>query len=372
MEQYEHGASVTLDPMSAPNRYQNSNDPTALERYEHGGQVYDAAGKIGDWLDFSANINPLGLSEKILSTLAENLRGVVNYPDPNASELKRAISQRYHVPEKNLVVLNGAAEFFYLYLNVTRPKRVVLPVPSFSEYERAARAAGCDVKYFFTRAEENFSLDAEKLARTKADCVIVGRPNNPTGNLPDAEKILRLAEVSSVLVDESFIDFLDVQSVRNFVSEKISVVQSLTKIFAIPGLRLGFAVVEENLAARLNLAKDVWNVNFLAQKAGVAALSDEDFLRRTRAWLAAEKKFFAERLSKIRGVEIFPPSVNFILFRHEHAQEILHSLRREKILLRSCANFAGLDQTFLRSAIRSRKENLRLLDALKKILEGFK
>ncbi|MBR3499376.1 MAG: threonine-phosphate decarboxylase [Selenomonadaceae bacterium] len=358
--------------MSAPNRYQNSNDPTALERYEHGGQVYDAAGKIGDWLDFSANINPLGLSEKILATLAENLRGVVNYPDPNASELKRAISQRYNVPEKNLVVLNGAAEFFYLYLNVTRPKRVVLPVPSFSEYERAARAAGCDVKYFFTRAEENFSLDAEKLAHTKADCVIIGRPNNPTGNLPAAEKILRLAEVSSVVVDESFIDFLDVQSVRNFISEKISVVQSLTKIFAIPGLRLGFAVVEENLAARLNLAKDVWNVNFLAQKAGVAALSDEDFLRRTRAWLAAEKKFFAERLSKICGVEIFPPSVNFILFRHEHAQEILHSLRREKILLRSCANFAGLDQTFLRSAIRSRKENLRLLDALKKILEGFK
>ncbi|MBQ3337369.1 MAG: threonine-phosphate decarboxylase [Selenomonadaceae bacterium] len=339
-----------------------------LERYAHGGQVYDAAGKIGDWLDFSANINPRGLSEKILRTLAENLRGVINYPDPNASELKRAISQRYGVPEKNLVVLNGAAEFFYLYLNVTRPKRVVLPVPSFSEYERAARAASCHVEYFFTRADENFSLDADKLARTNADCVIVGRPNNPTGNLPDADKILRLAQVSSVLVDESFLDFLDAQSLRNFISEKISVVQSLTKIFAIPGLRLGFAVVEENLARRLNLAKDVWNVNFLAQKAGVAALSDEDFLRQTRAWLAAEKKFFAERLSKIRGVEIFPPSVNFILFRHERAQEILHSLRRDKILLRNCANFAGLDQTFLRAAIRSRQDNLRLFNALAKIL----
>ena len=365
LERYEHGASVTLDPVSAPNCYQSSNIIAALKRYEHGGQVYDAAGNLGDWLDFSANINPLGLSEKILRTLTENLRGLVNYPDPNASELKRAISRHYDVPEKNLVVLNGAAEFFYLYLNVTRPKRVVIPVPSFSEYDRAARAAYCDVEYFIMDAEKNFSLDMEK---PRADCVILARPNNPTGNLISAEKILRLAEVSSVVVDESFIDFLDAESIRKFVSEKISVVQSLTKIFAIPGLRLGFAVVEENLARRLNLSKDVWNVNFLAQKAGAAALSDEDFLRRTRAWLEVERKFFVDRLTNLRGVKVFPPTSNFVLFRHEHAEKILAELRREKILLRSCANFAGLDKNYLRSAIRSREENLRLFNVLEKIL----
>ena len=339
-----------------------------MERYEHGGQVYDTTGKLGDWIDFSANINPLGLSDKILQTLTENLRGVINYPDPNATELKRAISRRYDVSEKNLVLLNGAAEFFYLYLNATRPARVVIPVPSFSEYERAARAAGCDVKYFFTQATENFSVDVDKIKVTAADCVIIGRPNNPTGNLIELEKILRLAEIANVIVDESFIDFLDVESVRKFVSEKISLVQSLTKIFAIPGLRLGFALVEENLARRLNLSKDVWNVNFLAQKAGVAALSDEDFLRRTRAWLEVEKKFFVERLGNLRGVKVFSPTVNFVLFQHEQAKKILAELRREKILLRSCANFAGLDGSYLRSAIRSREENLRLFNALEKIL----
>ena len=212
-----------------------------MECYEHGGQIYAAAGKAGDWLDFSANINPLGLSEKILQALTENLRGVVNYPDPNATELKRAISRRYDVSEKNLVLLNGAAEFFYLYLNATRPARVVIPVPSFSEYERAARAAGCEVKFFVTHAEENFSLNVEKfrVELSSADCVIIGRPNNPTGNLPSPEEILYLAEVATVLVDESFIDFLDVESVRKFAAKKILVVQSLTKIFAIPGLRLG-------------------------------------------------------------------------------------------------------------------------------------
>ena len=347
-----------------------------MNRYEHGGQIYDAAGNSGDWLDFSANINPLGLSTKILRTLSENLRGIVNYPDVNATELKRAIVNRYGVPEKNLVLLNGAAEFFYLHLNATRPKRVVIPVPSFAEYERAARAAGCDVKFFVTDAADNFALNVDKLITELApdDFVILARPNNPTGNLIAPEKILRLAEVSSLVVDESFIDFVDAPSVKKFVAEKISVVQSLTKIFAIPGLRLGFAVVEENLARRLNLSKDVWNVNFLAQKVGAVALADEDFLLRTHAWLDVEKKFFIDKLSTLRGVKIFPPTANFVLFKvasPEFAEKILLNLRQEKILLRSCANFVGLDGSYLRSAIRSRAENLQLLETLQRAIDSL-
>ena len=340
-----------------------------MEKYEHGGQIYDAKGKSGDWLDFSANINPLGLSEKIFQALKENLRGIVNYPDPNFTELKQKIAKRYEVSEKNLVLLNGAAEFFYLYLNTTRPERVIIPVPSFSEYERAARAANCEIIYFFTSAEENFALDVEKIRKkikSPSDCVIIGRPNNPTGNLIATEKILWLSQFANVLIDESFIDFLEIESLKKFSSKKITVVQSLTKIFAIPGLRLGFAVVEENLAQKLNLSKDVWNVNFLAQKAGVAALSDEDFLLKTRVWLAEEQKFFVERLKNLPKVKIFSPTVNFVLFQHEKAEEILQKLRGEKILLRSCKNFVGLDGSYLRSAIRLRKENIFLLNVLEK------
>ena len=340
-----------------------------MEKYEHGGQIYDAKGKSGDWLDFSANINPLGLSEKIFQALKENLRGIVNYPDPNFTELKKKIAKRYEVSEKNLVLLNGAAEFFYLYLNTTRPERVIIPVPSFSEYERAARAANCEIIYFFTSADENFALDVEKIRKkikSPSDCVIIGRPNNPTGNLIATEKILWLSQFANVLIDESFIDFLEIESLKKFSSKKITVVQSLTKIFAIPGLRLGFAVVEENLAQKLNLSKDVWNVNFLAQKAGVAALSDEDFLLKTRVWLAEEQKFFVERLKNLPKVKIFSPTVNFVLFQHEKAEEILQKLRGEKILLRSCKNFVGLDGSYLRSAIRLRKENIFLLNVLEK------
>lgn len=346
-----------------------------MKQFEHGGQIYNADGSTGNFLDFSANINPLGISEKIRAAIIENLDGVKNYPDPNATELKAAISKRYKVPPENLILLNGAAEFFYLYLNVTRPQKVLIPVPSFSEYERAARAINAEIKYFYTRADENFCIDIKKLLAQDSDLIILGRPNNPTGNLISLDEIKTLSADKNILVDESFIDFLDVESARNFVSEKITTVQSLTKIFAIPGLRLGFAVAEKNLAEKLNAAKDIWNVNFLAQKAGVAALSDEKFFSDTKNWLSIEKKYFVERLKKFPRLQVFEPAVNFVLMKFdtaELAQTVLKNLRSEKILLRSCENFAGLDARFLRSAIRTRAENLKLLDALENILKIFR
>ena len=344
-----------------------------MKQFEHGGQIYNADGTTGDFLDFSANINPLGISEKIRAAIIENLDGVKNYPDPAATELKAAISQRYKVSAENLVLLNGAAEFFYLYLNFTRPRKVLIPVPSFSEYERAARTVNAEIIYFHSRAEENFQLDFAQISNFDADLIILGRPQNPTGCLISLDEIKKLSAAANVLIDESFIDFLEIESARNLVSEKMSVVQSLTKIFAIPGLRLGFAVVEKKTAAKLNAAKDVWNVNFLAQKAGVAALSDEKFLSDTRNWLKAEKKFFVERLKKIQGLQVFEPTANFVLLKFETpeiAEFVLKTLRHKKILLRDCANFAGLDGRFVRSAIRSRAENLILLDALESCCSG--
>ena len=252
-------------------------------------------------------------------------------------------------------------------MNVTRPRKILIPVPSFSEYERAARAINAEIEYIFTRAEENFQLN---LAQDfSADLIILGRPNNPTGNLISIDNLKKISN-AKILLDESFIDFLEVESARKLVSEKITVVQSLTKIFAIPGLRLGFAVVEKKLAAKLNAAKDVWNVNFLAQKAGVAALSDENFFVDTRNWLKSEQKFFIERLKKIPNLEFFEPTANFVLLKFETpeiAKSVLEKLRQKKILLRNCENFVGLDGRFLRSAIRSREENLKLFEALENI-----
>ncbi len=347
-----------------------------MEKYIHGGRVYDSTGKAENFLDFSANINPLGMPAVVRETILKNIDGIVNYPDADAGELTAAIFRKYDIRRENLILLNGAAEFFYLYLNTIRPKKVLIPEPAFSEYERAANAAGCEVKFFFTRPEENFRLDVDEIIRCvkseNIDCVIVGRPNNPTGAIISPNDVKKIGEVTKILIDESFVDFIEKNSVRNLISENISVVQSLTKIFAIPGLRLGFAAAEKKLAEKLNFGKDVWNVNFLSQKAGVAALDDEKFLKETRARIKSERKIFVERLKKIPGVKYFDAPANFILLKFdsiEIAEKILDEMRRKKILLRNCANFPGLDGSYLRSAIRLNEENKILLDRLEKILK---
>ncbi len=352
-----------------------------MKNFEHGGNVYNAEGLAENWLDLSANINPLGLSEAVKSAIVNNIDSIIHYPDPEAKELKSAIAARYKINVDSIITLNGAAEFFYLFFNTFRPKRVLIIVPSFSEYERSAIAAGCEVKYFFTDAENNFNIDFDKLIKiVKAeniDCLVLASPNNPTGNIIDAKNILQILNIIKfTMVDESFIDFLgDDFSIRQLVKQhkNLIVVQSLTKFFAIPGLRLGFAVADESIINRLELGKDVWNVNYLAQKAGVAALNDKVYINKTHEWIFAEKKYIVERLKKFYNVKFFNPTVNFVLIQfatEEIASLILNAFKVQKILLRNCANFVGLDGRYIRMAIRSREENCRAIDLLEKLEKG--
>ncbi|MBR1859629.1 MAG: aminotransferase class I/II-fold pyridoxal phosphate-dependent enzyme [Selenomonadaceae bacterium] len=340
-----------------------------MNKFEHGGNIYNDNGLAESWLDMSANINPLGMSSAVKSAIINNIEGLVHYPDPTARELKSAISYRYKISLENIITLNGAAEFFYLFFNTIKPKRVLIIVPSFSDYERAARSAGCDVVYFFVRAEDNFKVDLDRLIKIikneNIDCVILGSPNNPTSNfLLSISDIIQLTKfVEYVVIDESFIDFIyaDV-SVRQLIGTypNLITVQSMTKFYALPGLRLGFAVADKSLIERLENCKDVWNVNYLAQKAGVAALNDEEFFNKTCSWINLERPYVTERLQRIKNIKIFNPAVNFVLIKIKDCQtanELLNKMRQHKILLRSCANFAGLDASYIRMAIRSRTDN---------------
>ena len=351
-----------------------------MKKFEHGGNVYTADGLKENWLDFSANINPLGMSEAVKSAIVDNIDGLIHYPDPTALELKNAISSKYKINFENIITLNGAAEFFYLFFNTIRPERVLIVVPSFSEYERAALAANCEFKYFKTHAGNNFNIDFERLIESikinKINCVVLANPNNPTGTVIKLSDIVKLFDVTDfIMVDESFIDFTDIESTRNLVNESknLIVVQSLTKFFAIPGLRLGFGVADEELIKIFELGKDVWNVNYLAQKAGVAALKDEIYYKKTRQWIDEEKKFVADRLNEINNIKFFKPAVNFVLLKFETekiAFDLLNYLRNKNILIRSCANFAGLDGSYLRMAIRKREENNKFIDLIDSFLKG--
>ena len=352
-----------------------------MKDFEHGGNIYNVSGQAEDCLDMSANINALGMSEAVKSAVLSGIDGLIHYPDPQARELKNTIAARYNLNFNNIITLNGAAEFFYLFLNTFRPQQVLIPVPSFSEYERAAKAAGCQVHYFTTCTEANFNIDFDKLLdtvrRENINCLILGNPNNPTGTLLDRAEVLRILDaVDFVVVDESFVDFLgDDYSVRQLIRTHINliVVHSLTKFFAIPGLRLGFAAADEGIIKRLESGKDVWNVNYLAQKAGVAALNDIQYITSTRRLLAAERTFFKEHLQAIESIKVFEPTVNFVLmkFKTPHiAGKVIDELKRQKILVRSCGNFRGLDGSYIRTAIRSRQENIKLFESLNDTFGG--
>ena len=356
-----------------------------MKIFEHGGNIYNVKGQAEKWLDMSANINPLGLSETVKTAIADNIGGLVHYPDPQAQELKSAIAMRYDIATKNIITLNGAAESFYLFFNTFKPSRVLIPVPAFSEYERAAKAAGCNVHYFTTQAEDNFNIDFNALIDTiktsNINCIVLANPNNPTGNLLPINDnfIMKLLDnVEFVMIDESFVDFVgDDYSIRQLIKShhNLIIVQSLTKFFAIPGLRLGFAIAAEAVIKRLEFGKDVWNVNYLAQKAGVAMLADEEYINETRRWLAVEREYVTDQLKNINGIKYFKPTVNFVLIKFksvENALKVIDKLKSYRILVRSCSNFRGLDGSYIRMAIRRREENRKVLDILSSMaIEGF-
>ena len=358
-----------------------------IKRFEHGGNIYEAPppGKV--WLDFSANINPLGLSPAVKEAMTAHIGDVVHYPDPKGTALREALGKAYGVNPDALILGNGAAELFYLYMHTFRPRRVLIPVPSFSEYERAARAGGAAVDYCHLQAKENFAYPWDTLRRAcgRVDCIVIGNPNNPTGTLALADELEALAALAArkgtdIIVDESFLDFLpseEAYSVRRLAQnmDSLFVIRSLTKFYALPGLRLGFGVTTPFRRGLREGHKDVWNVNVLAQYAGVAALGDGEYQDASRRLVAAEGIHLYEALQNMAGLEVFRPCVNFLLWRlvEEHlAEPLIAALRGEGILVRSCANYVGLSPSYIRTAVRSPLDNKSFIQILQEKLTNLR
>lgn len=356
----------------------------------HGGDIRAAINRYGgdaaSFLDFSANINPLGLPDSVRQAVLHNLEKVVHYPEPHARHLRETLSCYYRVPVDQLTVGNGAVELLYIICHVIKPARVLLCAPTFSEYRRAAQAAGAMVYYYQLPPTAGFACDPARIiaALSQVNAVFLANPNNPTGTLlpqPELQDIIAAAAQRgvTVVVDESFLDFLperETLTCNHLVAQypNVIVVHSLTKFFAIPGLRLGFAVAAPPYTARFHAAKDPWNVNLLAQAAGEAALADEAYQQHSRRFVAAEKEFLYQALREISGLQPFPPVVNFIFLdiaaTSFTAGELTAKLGRAGVLVRDCSNFSGLPPYYLRVAVRTRSENLRLVRSLRHILSG--
>lgn len=351
----------------------------------HGGNLKEAAKlyRLGeeDFLDFSANINPLGPSPHVWREIQKALPGIIHYPEPEAGELKEALASHLGVPGEQLVLGNGGAELIYLISRFFSPKRIVLTAPTFGEYGQGA-PPGVEILRLDLNAKAGFPLDMESFGTIleKGDLVFIGNPNNPTGVLTPKEQVLKLASLAAqtgavLVVDEAFMDFVpNSQSVAQEVAaySQLMVVGSLTKIFALPGLRLGYLVAEEALAAQLERLLPPWRINSLAQAAGLASLKDQEHLQRSIAVISQERDYLVSNLKQL-GFHPFPGAANFLLVSSHSlgiTGEMLQSfLGPRGVLIRLCHSFYNLDDYYFRIAVRTREENDRLLGLLKEAVE---
>lgn len=359
----------------------------------HGGNRWAAARFYGyepaEILDFSANINPLGLPASVRRVLANNLEAVTWYPDPEANEVKDEISQQTGIPRDYVLVGNGGAELIYLLASAFEPARAVVPAPTFSEYELAVKSRPGGVARRFLLPERDFCLDVgafiaylrREEAANQFNLVFLCNPNNPTGALVRRSDVLAIADYCAtrgmtLVVDESFMDFVVDSSQYSVVTDVLSrpnlmVLKSLTKFYALPGLRLGYLLAEPVFGQRLRRLQVPWSVNVLAQMAGVAALRDQEYARQTKAWLVAERAYLSKSLADL-GLRVYEPAANFILVGLEPtgptSTEVWRLMAERRILVRDCRTFFGLNPYFLRLAVRTRSENERLIQALGEVL----
>ena len=358
-----------------------------MEQFEHGGNVKALqTSKEQAILDFSANINPYGLSQKVKTAIAENIDGIIHYPEPDSKELRQKIAAAYQIAADNLIIGNGAVELLYILCHILQPKSALIVSPGFSEYERACRATGAKINYAMLNEKLDFNSPMRDIiVKIKGnDIVFIGNPNNPTGTLYTVEDIELLVEHAEnngcfVVVDESFMDFIKTSEAFSALPlvkkyHNLLVLHSLTKFYAIPGLRLGFAATQKEVLEPLYQAKDPWNVNSLAQIAGSVALEDKLYQRRGRTYTRTEINYLYEELQTIPKLKVYEPTVNFILVNIAKtgftSAQFRQKLLTYNIAIRDCANYPGLDEFYVRFAVRTREENDALIDALMEILDA--
>lgn len=371
----------------------------------HGGNIFQFAHEQRiepyEVVDFSANINPLGPSQRGLDALNAQLRYISHYPDATNDDVLNAIADTYGMDKHQITVGNGAAELLYAICRLPGYTGAFVPAPGFSEYKEALEASKIPVRDIFYRPREDdngkpyfevpyLALEtfaAELKGQDGRIIVFLGNPNNPDGTLLDKDHIRTVASMlkdanSLLVIDESFIDFVgndplqdNEYSMRSLVNEfdNIIVVHSFTKFYAVPGLRIGAAFTNKTLITQLQQYIPSWSVNTLAQAYTKAALNDVDYIKRTKQELNEERAFMYNALDDIEGITVYPPSANFMLFQVNQegitANYINEELKKYNMIVRNCDSYVGLTNHWVRIAIKDHDTNIKLVDKLTDILK---
>ncbi|MCD6508334.1 threonine-phosphate decarboxylase [Candidatus Poribacteria bacterium] len=348
--------------------------------FEHGGELEKLRRlgiSIDGLIDFSVNVNPLAPPEELVRMLKDRVFEVTRYPEPGSGTLVSKLSAKLDVPPNGLVISNGSNQLIYAVCRALKPRRVLVVQPTFSEYERSARLNGAEVIELILKVEDGFSVPLDDLLKRvgSSDLVFICNPNNPTGTAFERELLIELMgrfSDTTFVIDEVFLELSDVE--RSFVKDTLRfdnlvVLRSFTKLFSIPGLRLGYSVSSQRIAAILTAQIERWSVNRLAQIAGEVILEMDGFVEMSRSFICSERAFLFSEISKIEGFTPFPSHANFLLVRSDHLRSgsLQMKLLEKGIFIRNCSNFKGLDDRFFRVAVRRREENLRLISALREV-----
>ncbi|WP_457577735.1 cobyric acid synthase [Desulfomarina sp.] len=344
-----------------------------MKTFEHGGNIHrflrdNGSGK-GEVIDFSANMNPIGPPEWLRSVVSSSLDLVVHYPDPDNSEFVQAVSENLNIDAECVIAANGTTELLYVLARVLPVSGALIPVPSYVDYIKASELAGLAVRTLQMREEDHFNLSFDRLEEEirPGELVILGTPNNPTGILPDRERVKQLCQQfpdTFFVLDEAFLDFMGEDLSLAGTAANIITLHSMTKFYGVPGLRLGFGVFPVGIVKEVRKNIPPWTVNTFAQKVGARALSDRDYQQKSREICHRLSKDLQKKLRLFPGLKLCGAGANFIFMKLTHGRrssELAGFCEKNNLLIRPCDNYKGLDDSYFRIAVRTAGENDRLL-----------
>ena len=343
----------------------------------HGGKI-PVKNSDHNIIDFSSNITPLGIPNSVKLIIKKNLDKIQFYPDPKSENVISSLEKYTHLSKSNIIVGNGAIEILYnfCFAFLSKTTKVLIHVPTFEEYEAAVKLSNCKISYFKS-LNLSTNIDSFISQIPKSGCIFLCNPNNPTGELLSKKELLSIIIVAKklktiVFIDECFIELVPKsnESVMSYVKkyDNLFILRSLTKSFGLPGLRIGYACGSKEIIKILQKIKIPWSVNSLAQDAANVVIKNTSHLKKSNIIIKKELKYLEDNISILNGFECISSSTNFILIKIKYDSTKLQTkLLKNKILIRDCKNFRGLDNHYIRIAVKSHKDNVKLVKALEKI-----
>lgn len=343
--------------------------------------------KKEDIISFSANVNPLGISYKLRDTLVQHIDAITTYPDREYTSLRKAIASYVNTDFNNIIVGNGSTELISLLIQIRKPKKALVLAPSYSEYEREIELQGGTICYYQLKEEENFKFEIKNLEtalKDQVEMLVLCNPNNPTSSVINQEEMKKLLTICKqnnifVMIDETYVEFAkameqitSIPLIEEF--DNVIILRGISKFFAAPGLRLGYAICgNKSFLKEINDKKNPWTINSLATIAGEIMFSDTEYMQKTKALIADERKRIVSIFRQYDTVKVYPCHTNFILIKilkpNVTAMDLFEAAIKKGLMIRDCATFPTLDETYFRFCFMLPEQNDQLLSTILPLLK---